>query len=202
MLCSPCCSLSPLKEVEGISAACPRQGTERSNRHFGEQHYGKLDFHTWERKPRALPGFVIRLGVPLDGETSLQPQHFTRNPWSEQNHPVNSVTRGWQDTSPELGAALQKVPLSRNFGVLERSGFHLAAVVGGCVMWSLCWVLGNVPPALLPAGGCFPGLCLSPKNKPGDPYPTGTHSLPRELSFAPLSQQHQSTASFGLFTAA
>lgn len=92
-------------------------------------------------------------------------------------------------TSPDLGAALQKVPLSRNFGVLERCGSHLAAMVGGWVMWSLCCVLGNVPPALLPAEGCFPGLCLSPKTKPEDPYPTGTHSLSRELSFAPLSQQ-------------
>lgn len=191
MLCSPCCSLSPLKDVEGI-ATCPRQGTERSNRYFGEQLYGKLDFHTWERKPRALPGFIIGFGVPLDGETSLQPQHFTRSPWSERNHPVNSVTWGWQDTPTQSrpGGSSSESPSQQEFWGPGEVWVPLGSSGGWVGDVEPVLVLGNVPPALLPAESCFPGLCLSPETKPGDPYPTGTHSLPRELSFAPLSQQH------------
>lgn len=46
------------------------------------------------------PGFVIGLGAPWDGETNLQPQHFTRNPWSERNQCCEfSDSEGWQDIS-------------------------------------------------------------------------------------------------------
>lgn len=168
---------------------------ERSNRHFGERPYGKVDFHTWERKPGALAGFIIGLGVSLDGETSLQPLHFTRNLCSERNQCREfSDLEGWQDTSSAQtwGQLFRK---SLSAGILE-SWRGMAPTwqqwchqLHGWVMWNLCRVLGNVPPVLLPAEGCFPGLCLPLKTKPGDSYPTGTHSLPRELSFAPLSQQ-------------
>lgn len=181
-------------------AACPRQGTERSSRHFSKQPYGKHDFHTWERKARALPGFIIGLGVPLDGETSLQPQHFARNLWSE-----GSQCHEFSDTSSAQtwGQLFRK---SLSAGILgswrgvDPTWQQWWQQLPGWVVWSLFW---DVPLALLSAEGRLsPGLCLSLKTKPGDPYPTGTHSLPRELLFASCLSNSQSTASFGLFTAA
>lgn len=168
---------------------------ERSNRHFGERPYGKVDFHTWERKPGALAGFIIGLGVSLDGETSPQPPHFTRNLCSERNQCREfSDLEGWQDTSSaqtwgQLFRKSLSAGISESWRGVAPTWQQWCHQLHGWVMWNLCRVLGNVPPVLLPAEGCFPGLCLPLKTKPGDSYPTGTHSLPRELSFAPLSQQ-------------
>lgn len=200
MFCSSCCSLSPLRDVESQhTAARPRQGAERSSRHFGEQLYGNLDFHTWETKPGAWPGFVIGLGAPWDVKPVCSHSTLPETRGVRETSARNSVTQrgGRTHHQPRPGDSSSESPSQQEFRLLERCGSHLAAAAWvGDVEPALR--LGNVPAALLPAEGCFPGLCLSLKTKPGDAHLT---ACPRNSLLPLCSSSSQSTASFGLFTA-
>lgn len=201
-------SFLPLKmwKASQHTAACSRQGTERSNRHFGDRPYGKLDFHSWERKPGALSGFIIGLGVPLDGETNLQPQHFTRNPRSEQKQCREfRDSEGWQDTSaaPAWGQLFRK---SLSAGILgswravDLPWQQWCQQLQGWVMWSLSWGMCHQHCSLLRAasrGSAYPENPNLEILTPLALTPCQGNSL-----WPPCPSNSQSTASFGLLTAA
>lgn len=137
----------PLKmwKASQHTAACPRQGTERLKRRFGEQLYGNLDFHTWERKLRALPGFIIGLGVgmvkPVCSHSTLPETRGV-----SETGAVNAVTRrgGRTHHQPRPGGSSSESPSQQEFwGPGEVWIPAGSSCLGGCCEacagpWGMC----------------------------------------------------------------